>query len=130
MQQIQPNIKPAHRSHYTTVGAKQGSKVRMLAVAMDTRHPAFPDVPTFKELGFDLVGGAYRGIAVPKSTSEGVRNKLSGMIAKINADSGFQKQMIDAGFALLDAGYADMNAFMAEKTKLYVDLAKSSGMIK
>ena len=115
---------------YTTVGAKQGSKVRMLAVAMETRHPAFPDVPTFKELGFDLIGGAYRGIAVPKSTPDDVRNQLSGMIGKINADAGFQKQMIDAGFALLDAGYAEMDAFMAEKTKLYVDLAKSSGMIK
>ena len=44
---------------YTTVGAKQGKAVRMLAVAMETRHPLFPEVPTFKELGYDMVGGAY-----------------------------------------------------------------------
>jgi tripartite-type tricarboxylate transporter receptor subunit TctC len=53
---------------YTTVGAAQGDAVRMLAVAMEERHPLFPDVPTFKELGFDMVGGAYRGMAVPKDT--------------------------------------------------------------
>ena len=54
---------------YSTVGAKQGDAVRMLAVAMEERHPLFPDVPTFKELGFDMIGGAYRGIALPNSAS-------------------------------------------------------------
>lgn len=115
---------------YTTVGAKQGDKVRMLAVAMEERHPAFPDVPTFKELGYDLVGGAYRGIAVPNGASEETRNKLSDMIGEINSDPGFQKQMEDAGFAVINVGYGDMKAFMDEKTKLYVDLATSAGMIK
>ncbi|MEO1143626.1 MAG: tripartite tricarboxylate transporter substrate binding protein, partial [Pseudomonadota bacterium] len=54
---------------YSTVGAKQGDAVRMLAVAMEVRHPLFPDVPTFKELGYDMVGGAYRGIALPNTAS-------------------------------------------------------------
>ena len=56
---------------YTTVGAKQGEAVRMLAVAMEERHPLFPEVPTFKELGFDMVGGAYRGIALPNTANSG-----------------------------------------------------------
>src|SRR3546814_14401455 len=38
---------------YTSVGASHRDQVRMLAVAMDERHPQFPDVPTFKELGID-----------------------------------------------------------------------------
>lgn len=115
---------------YTTVGAKQGDKVRMLAVAMEERHPAFPDVPTFRELGFDMVSGAYRGIAVPKSTPEDVRMKLSDMIRDINADPAFQKQMLDGGFALSEVGYgAEMDAFMAAKTTEYIAAAKSAGVI-
>lgn len=115
---------------YTTVGAKQGDKVRMLAVAMEERHPAFPDVPTFKELGFDIVSGAYRGIAVPSSTPEDVRQKLSDMIAEINADPAFQKQMLDGGFALTDVAYgADMDAWMAARADEYVAAAKSAGVI-
>ena len=115
---------------YTTVGAAQGDEVRMLAVAMDERHPAFPDVPTFKELGYDIVSGAYRGIAVPSSTPEDVRQKLSDMIAEINADEKFQKQMIDGGFAMLDVGYGDaMDQFMAEKTDEYVKAGKDAGLI-
>ena len=115
---------------YTTVGAKQGDKVRLLAVAMEERHPAFPDVPTFKELGFDIVSGAYRGIAVPSSTPEDIRNRLSGMIAEINADPAFQKQMLDGGFALMDVGYgADMDAWLAARAEEYIAAAKSAGVI-
>lgn len=115
---------------YTTVGATQGDAVRMLAVAMDERHPAFPDVPTFKELGYDIVSGAFRGIAVPKSTPEDVRQKLSDMIAEINADEKFQKQMIDGGFALLDVGYGEaMDQFMAAKSDEYIAAGKSAGLI-
>lgn len=115
---------------YLTIGAKQGDKVRTLAVATEERHPAFPDVPTFKELGFDMVTGAYRGIAVPNSTPEDVRKNLAGMIAEINKDPGFQKQMIDGGFALMDVGYGEaMDKWMAEQSAEYLAAAKSAGMI-
>ncbi len=115
---------------YTTVGTQLGDKVRMLAVAMDERHPQFPDVPTFKELGFDLVGGAYRGVAVPKSTPEDIRKKWSDMIGKINADPGFKKKMVDNGFALVDVPYEKMGDFMAERKKVYLEAAKSAGILQ
>jgi len=116
---------------YTTVGAAQGDKVRMLAVAMEERHPAFPDVPTFRELGYDMVSGAYRGIAVPQSTPEEVRKQVSDAIAAINADPEFQTKMIEGGFALSDIAYGEqMDAFMAEKAEGYIVRAKSSGVIE
>ncbi|MDU8942092.1 tripartite tricarboxylate transporter substrate binding protein [Ovoidimarina sediminis] len=116
---------------YTTVGAAQGDAVRMLAVAMEERHPAFPDVPTFKELGYDLVSGAYRGIAVPNSASEEVRQQVSDAIEAINADPDFQKQMIDGGFALVDVGYGEeMDAFLSEKATGYISAAKAAGIIE
>ena len=115
---------------YTTVGSKQGDKVRILAVAMEERHPAFPDVPTFRELGYDLVSGAYRGIAVPSSASEETRQAVSDAIAKINADPDFQKQMLDGGFALTDIAYGDeMDAFLKEKSEGYLATAKEAGVI-
>ncbi len=116
---------------YTTVGAKQGDKVRMLAVAMEERHPLFPDVPTFKELGYDLVSGAYRGIAVPASASEDTRLAIASIIDQINGNPDFQKQMLDGGFAMINVGYgADMDSFMAEKAEGYIAAAKEAGIIK
>ncbi|MCG8510041.1 MAG: tripartite tricarboxylate transporter substrate binding protein [Rhodospirillales bacterium] len=115
---------------YTTVPAKyQGT--RMLAVAMEERHPRYPDVPTFKELGFDLVSGAYRGIAVPKSTPEDVRQKLASMIDAINQDPDFRNDLISNGFAMVDAPYGPkLDAFMAKAKKDSSAAAKQAGVIK
>ncbi|MCY4326704.1 MAG: tripartite tricarboxylate transporter substrate binding protein, partial [Rhodobacteraceae bacterium] len=91
----------------------------------------FPDVPTFRELGFDMVSGAYRGIAVPNSASEEVRMQVSDAIKAINAGPEFQQRMLDGGFALVDVGYgADMNAFIAEKAEGYLRAARSAGIIE
>lgn len=109
---------------YTTVAAAQGDKVRMLAVAMERRHPLFPDVPTFRELGFDMVGGAYRGIAAPAGTPEDVRRALSDVIAAINADPAFIGQMEERGFAMLDVPYDAMGAWMARQAAHYGGVAK------
>ena len=115
---------------YTTVGAKQGDAVRMLAVAMENRHPLFPNVPTFKELGFDMVGGAYRGIALPSSASEETRQAWSKMIGKINSDPAFKQKMLDGGFAMLDISYDDMGQFMKARTQEYINDARAAGLIK
>lgn len=115
---------------YTTSASALGDKARILAVAMEKRHPQFPDAPTFKELGFDLVSGAYRGIAVPKSTPKEIRDKLSDMIAKVNANPAFQKKMIEGGFAMLDVP-ADKNAeFLKAKSAEFITAAEEGGILK
>lgn len=115
---------------YTTVGAAQGEAVRMLAVAMDERHPLFPDVPTFKELGYDMVGGAYRGIALPNTASAETTKMWSDMISEVNADPAFRQKMLDGGFAMLDINADDMAAFMAAKTDEYLKDAREAGLLK
>ena len=115
---------------YTTVGANQGDAVRLLAVATEERHPLFPDVPTFKELGFDLVGGAYRGLALPKLASPETTKMWSDMIGEINKDPKFVKAMLDGGFAMLDVPAEDMEAFMGQKSKEYLADARSAGLIQ
>jgi tripartite-type tricarboxylate transporter receptor subunit TctC len=115
---------------YTTVQMQLGEQVRCLAVAMEQRHPKLPDCPTFKEQGFNLVGGAYRGVAVPKSTPPDVQAKLADVLAKINADPEFIRKMEEGGFAMLDVGPAKMAAFMAEVKARYEALAKDMGIVK
>ncbi len=115
---------------YTTVGATHSDNTRLLAVSMDKRHPLFPDVPTFKELGIDMEGGAYRGMAVPKATPEAIKQKLSDMFDKINHDPKFQEQMTQRGFALVNISYDKVGDFLAGKAKQYEELAKQAGIIK
>ncbi len=115
---------------YSTVGAKQGDAVRMLAVAMEERHPLFPNVPTFKELGFDMIGGAYRGIALPDTASVKTTKMWSKMIGEINNDPAFIKKMLDGGFAMLDVDAADMGSFMKARSEEYIKDAKAAGLLK
>ena len=116
--------------NYSTTFLNQPGKVRMLAVAAEKRLPTQPDAPTFKELGIDLVGGAYRGLAVPKSTPENVRKQVSDMIGKINKDPEFMKKMQDAGFVLADISYEQMGKFMQDKKAEYGALAEKLGIGK
>ena len=115
---------------YVTLAIAQKSKTRMLAVATEKRHPQFPDVPTFKELGIDWVDGAYRGIALPKSASAEMRKQVSDICLDINKDADFQKRMADGGFELVDIGVDKMPAFMAERAKVYTEAAKRMGLLK
>ena len=115
---------------FTTVAAQHEDQVRLLAVATETRHPRFPDVPTFKELGYELVSGAYRGIAVPKSTPESMRQQISDMVSAINHDPEFRQRMENDGFALLDVSYDGMDEFLQQKTEEYAAVARRAGLIK
>lgn len=114
--------------NYATSAVNQGDALRMLAVAADERLPAFPDVPTFKELGYDLVGGAYRGVAVPDATPEELRTRISDIVTEINQRPDFVKKMEEGGFVLTDIPYAKMDAFMAEKIAEYQEGAKALGI--
>jgi tripartite-type tricarboxylate transporter receptor subunit TctC len=115
---------------YVTLAISQKGATRMLAVATEKRHPQFPDVPTFRELGIDWVDGAYRGVAVPKSTPPELRQRISDIFSEINKDADFQKRMAEGGFELVDVGYPQMPAFMAERSKVYIEAAKRMGLVK
>ncbi len=115
---------------YVPLALQQKARIRMLAVALDKRHPAFPDVPTFKELGFKWVDGAYRGVAVPKSTPRDAQKKVSDMMAALNKDPDILKWMAEGGFEVVDIPYDKNVAFVKERSKEYMEIAKRMGLVK
>ena len=115
---------------YTAFAINTKDRVRALAVAMDKRHPLLPDVPTFKELRFDWVDGAFRGIGMPKSTSPEARKRMSDLWASLNNDPEMKELAFKSGFELVNVGVDRMDAFMKERTKAYSDVAKRLGLGK
>ena len=113
---------------YLPLAIQQKEKVRTLAVATETLHPALPDVPTFKELGLNWVDGAYRGIGMPKSTPIELQKKMSDFMAKLNAEPESRKRLEEAGFVLVDIPLDQIDAFMKEKTPIIMDDAKNAGI--
>jgi tripartite-type tricarboxylate transporter receptor subunit TctC len=115
---------------YSTLAIQQKGKMRMLAVATEKRLPQFPDVPTFKELGMNWVDGAYRGIAVPKSTPPAVRKQVSDMMDAINKDPDLRRRMVEGGFEVTDIPLEAIPAFVAERSREYLNSAKALGLGK
>ena len=52
------------------VVAGLGNKMRVLAVFADRRHPAYPDAPTFSELGMPSMPPGLNGLYAPKGTPQ------------------------------------------------------------
>jgi tripartite-type tricarboxylate transporter receptor subunit TctC len=115
---------------YLPLAIQQKARVRTLAVATEKRHPALPDVPTFKELGLNWVDGAYRGIGMPKSTPMDIQKKMSDYMAQLNADAATKKRLEEGGFVLVDIPLEKIPAFMKEKEPLVMDDARNAGMLK
>ncbi len=115
---------------YPTFAVSNKEKTRVLAVATPNRLSQFPSTPTFRELGFDWVDGAYRGIAVPKSTPEAVRKQISDLFLKINNDPEHRKQMQDGGYEQIDITYDQVPAFMKKRAEETMPLAKQMGLVK
>jgi tripartite-type tricarboxylate transporter receptor subunit TctC len=115
---------------YLPFAIQQKGKMRPLVIATEKRHPAFPDVPTFRELGIDWVDGAYRGIAVPKSTPREIQKQVSDMMLTLNQEPSTRKKLTDDGYDVIDITLEKMPAFLAEKGKAYIEDAKAAGLLK
>jgi tripartite-type tricarboxylate transporter receptor subunit TctC len=58
------------------------AQVKLLAALTQARDPAWPDVPTAREQGYDVALDAWRGIAVPRGTPAEVISRLESSIRK------------------------------------------------
>ncbi|MBE3572508.1 MAG: tripartite tricarboxylate transporter substrate binding protein, partial [Moorella humiferrea] len=75
----------------TVTSLIKGGKLRALAVYTEQRVPMFPDVPTLKEAGINLVEGSYRGYLAPRGTPQEIINILADAMEKVANDPAFKK---------------------------------------
>jgi tripartite-type tricarboxylate transporter receptor subunit TctC len=112
----------AQMSTQTTTATLQhikAGKLRPLASFAGTRSKALPDVPTLKELGYDVEYYLWVGIFAPKGTPASTVATLSAAIDKAGTSDTYKTAMSNAG---LQADYLDAAGF----TKFWADDAKRS----
>ncbi len=96
-----------------------------IAVALDQRDPALPDVPTFKELGYNVVTvGSVKGVAAPKGTPTEVIKALDERFKKLCADQEFIKAMKDIGQPVMYKSSADFGKYLKDGYNQYGQLIK------
>lgn len=77
------HVDAAHTNPGNVKPMMVAGKVRVLAVSSDQRLEDFPDVPTYKERGWDVVRYQWRGIMARAGTPKPVVNRLAAAIQKV-----------------------------------------------
>jgi putative tricarboxylic transport membrane protein len=76
----------------------KAGNLRALALFAEKRNPMIPDVPTLKEIGFNVVAGSSRGYSAPKGIPAEALQILIKAFAEIAKNPDFQKAAADRAF--------------------------------
>ena len=94
------------------------------------RHEAFPQVPTFKELGYDIEYYIWAGMFAPKGTPEPVMKTVRDAVRKAVDDPDFKATMqkIDSPIQYLDA--PEFAKYWANDAKRLAEAVKAVGRVE
>jgi tripartite-type tricarboxylate transporter receptor subunit TctC len=94
------------------------------------RHESFPQVPTLKELGYDVEYYIWAGMFAPKGTPEAIMKTLRDGVRKAVDDPEFKSTMvkIESPIQYLDA--PEFAKYWAADAKRLADAVKAVGRVE
>jgi tripartite-type tricarboxylate transporter receptor subunit TctC len=105
-------------------------KLRAIGVAAPKRIPAWPDVPTFLELGYKITDRGFVGLAAPAKTPKSIVQLLSKHLNDVVQTAEFKQKMAELGMApppASDNTPEKFDAYMREEVARQGVLAELSG---
>jgi tripartite-type tricarboxylate transporter receptor subunit TctC len=105
-------------------------QLRFLSSFGQSRLPSFPEVPTWKELGYNIEmihPGFWVG---PKGMPKGVVDTLNGAFRQAVESAEFKKVMKGLEFPIIYRNPEELSRLMKELTEYYGKLVKVSGLDK
>lgn len=104
--------------------------VKIIAVSTAERAPAFPDVPTFVEQGYDIVSSLSFGFFVPAGTPEDVINVLSDSLKKASEDPTVIEAWDKLGYPPAYMNPEDYDKMMTNVANTNQEMLKEIGLAK
>ena len=111
-----------------TVRLTKAKKLRLLAMATESRSKVFPDVPTAKELGYDVSLNLFRGLSVPKKTPAAVKAKLADAMTKAAKSEAFMKLASQKGFTVDPLPVEKFEDLLAKEDAKIKGIMQSAGL--
>src|SRR5690606_29412117 len=107
------------------------TQARIVGLFGKQRNPGIPDVPTFRELGYDVAPASLGGLSAPAGLPAEVKRKLE-EACKVAAHSDLYVKSAKGVFQPNDyyAGSAEYTAALAEDAKVKRRLLEQVGMLK
>ena len=107
----------------------KAGKLRALAGFGAQRAPALPNVPTMKELGYDVEFYLWVGMFAPKGTPAPIITTLRDASKKAAADDKFKQAMTNLGQDVAYLDQAEFKAFWDADAKRVEDAVRSIGKV-
>ncbi|WP_258358730.1 tripartite tricarboxylate transporter substrate binding protein [Moorella sulfitireducens] len=107
----------------------RAGKMRVLASASEQRLSAFPDVPTMKELGIDVVFKGHRGIMAPKGISQEVVKYWEEAILKATKTEKWKKYLNDNIVSDFYLTSEELSKYWDELNNMYKEIYTRMGVI-
>jgi tripartite-type tricarboxylate transporter receptor subunit TctC len=108
----------------------KAGEVRVLAVSSEKRINLWPNVPTMKESGVDLVFEQWRGFAAPKGTPKMVTDKMTAIVKKAVESKGWADFAGSVGTTPQYLDPAAFYKFVGEVDKITKEIMVSAGLVK
>jgi len=112
------------------IGQIKGGKARALASFGAQRSRALPDVPTMKELGYDLEFYLWVGLFAPKGTPEPIVNRIRTFTREAAATPKFKELMANIGQEVEFQDQAEFKAFWDVDAKRVEDAVHTIGRVE
>lgn len=97
-------------------------KARVLAAATEQRFPLFPDSPTLKESGIDMIEAIDRGVAVPPGTPDDVIKRLETAFLEIARNPEIVAELKKQGYIPLAMGHIESKAYIEKTIAIYKEI--------
>ena len=108
----------------------KAGKVIPIALATGERSPAFPEVPTFAELGFpNITGVAWFWLAAPKNLPSDIVQKLNRDVRRIVQLPKARELFAKAALVTKDADVPAVHAFIADEVAKWGKVARQIGLV-
>jgi tripartite-type tricarboxylate transporter receptor subunit TctC len=106
----------------------RGGRIKALAVAAPARVPAFPNVPTFVEMGMpDYVVSTWYGIWGVKGTPKEILDRMHAEIVKALATPEIREIWANQGSDTNTMSQDQFARFVASEVKRWAEVTKASG---
>src|SRR5438093_677111 len=103
-------------------------KLRALAVTIERRLDALPDIPTVGEFVPGYEASNWYGLGAPKNTPAEIVEKLNKEISAGLADPKIEARLADLGGAVLALSPADFEKLIADETEKWGKVVKLAGI--
>jgi tripartite-type tricarboxylate transporter receptor subunit TctC len=108
----------------------EAGKIRVVAALTDKRLATMPNVPTAKELGFNVVVKKFRGLSGPKGIPDAAAKGLHDAVKAALDSPDYKKVYTSQGLVPVLMGRDESRKFMAEfVTEVSADL-RALGVLK